>query len=358
MEYLNPEKEHELLEDFNKRFPYKVELHVHLDGAVRPQTIIDVAKERGMLDDLPHKNVEELNRDVILTEPCNLTRLLQSFDYFIPILRGYKPAVNRIAYEFCEDCYRHKIRYVEVRYCPTLLATDDLTARDVVLAVNEGLQQGMKKFDITVKTILCCMTHEKEKAQIILELCKEFKDAGVVAIDNAGEEFEPGTPHEHCPLKQVFREAAEHGIHRTVHAGESGTFEAVQEALDDMLAERIGHGYHCVDDPDLYRRVLKDQVHLETCPISSILTKACSSDIQQHPLKKFVRDGASYSINTDDPVVLGNSITDDYKHAQDMGLSDKDIIRGIFHAARACFASDEEKKKLLADLEEVYGQQP
>ncbi|XP_060588644.1 adenosine deaminase-like, partial [Ruditapes philippinarum] len=102
MEFMEPEEEAKLIAEFNQRFPYKVELHVHLDGAVRPETVIDIAKERGMLDDLPHKTAEELNRDVILVEPSSLERFLTSFSYFMPIISGYKKAVERIAYELCE----------------------------------------------------------------------------------------------------------------------------------------------------------------------------------------------------------------------------------------------------------------
>ncbi|KAL4218106.1 hypothetical protein ACF0H5_022842 [Mactra antiquata] len=366
MEFMAPEEEAKLIAEFNKRFPYKVELHVHLDGAVRPETVIDIAKERGMLESLPHKNVDEFNRDVIVTKPSSLEIMLRSFGYFMPIISGYKNAVSRIAYEICEDCAKHKIKYMEVRYSPHLFASSvtdpefeqtpgSFTPRDVVQTVNEGLARGMKEFDVKVNSILCCMTNRPDWSKEVLELCKEFKDQGVVAIDIAGQEFEPGKHYDDCEMKKVFREAAKCGIHRTVHAGEIGTAKAVQEALDDMLAERIGHGYHSIEDPDLYQRIIRDQVHLEACPISSIMTKACEEDHMKHPLREFVKHGVNYSINTDDPVVLGNTLTDDYKFAQDMGLTDNDIIRGIFNAARSCFASDEDKKKIIKELTKIYG---
>lgn len=367
MEFMEPEEEAKLIAEFNKRFPYKVELHVHLDGSVRPETVIDIAKERGMLDSLPHKTVDELNRDVILVEPSSLERLLTSFGYFMPIISGYKRAVERIAYELCEDCAKHNVKYMEVRYSPHLFSnslTDPefaqtpgtFTPHDVVETVNEALARGMKDFDVKVNTILCCMTNRPDWSKQVLNLCKWYKCKGVVGIDLAGQEFEPGTHYDDCEHKQAFREAAQWGIRRTVHAGEIGTASAVQEALDHMCAERIGHGYHALDDPELYQRIIKEQVHLETCPISSIMTKACDKDEQKHPLKQFVKDGVNYSINTDDPVVLGNTLTDDYKFAQDMGLSDEDIIRGIFNAVRSSFASEKDKQKMEEDLIKVYGQ--
>ncbi|WAR15795.1 ADA-like protein [Mya arenaria] len=332
MEFMNPEEERKLIVEYNTRFPMKVELHVHLDGSVRPETVLDIAKERDMLSSLPHKTVEELNRDVILVEPSSLDRLLQSFSYFMPIISGYKNAVSRIAYELCEDCAKHRIRYMEVRYCPQLFANSDVTneyvgepgtftPRDVVVTVNEALARGMKDYDVTVKTILCCMTHKPDWAPEVLSLCKEFRDKGVVGIDLAGLEFQPGTPAEECALKKVFQEAAACGIHRTVHAGEIGTARAVREAIDEMKAERIGHGYHAYDDPEVYKKVINEHIHLETCPISSILTKACDSDVTKHPLRKSVKRLKSY----------------------------------IFNAARCCFSDVEERKSLVRQLKEVYG---
>lgn len=356
-----------LIEEYNKMFPFKIELHLHLDGAVRPETVLEIATERGMLESLPHKNVDELNSDVVLKEPCSLERLLLSFSYFMPIITGSKAALKRIAYEFCEDCARQNIKYTEVRYSPHLFANtgDDpefsvvvgrFTPRDAVVAVNKGLAKGMKDFGIKVNTILCCMTHRPDWSKEVLELCKEFKGEGVVGIDLAGQEFHPGVHPDDCAHKRVFAEARICGIHRTVHAGEIGTFEAVKDALDHMEAERLGHGYHAYDDEETYQRVIREKIHLETCPISSILTKACHKDIQKHPLKVFVKDGVNFSINTDDPVVLGNTLTDDYHVAKRMGLSNKDIIKGIFNAARSSFATEEEKELILAELVDVYGE--
>lgn len=338
MEFLEPEKENKLIAVFNKRFPYKVELHVHLDGAVRPETVIDIARERGMLDSLPHKTADELNRDVILREPSSLERLLQSFTYFMPIICGYKPALSRVAYELCEECAIHRIQYMECRYSPHLFSNSvddpvycktkgEFTPHDVVKTVNEALARGMKDYKVTVTSILCCLTDKPEWAAEVLDLCIEFQGQGVVGIDIAGQEFHPGVHPDDCELKRVFKKAAELGIRRTVHAGEIGTSQAVQEALDDMKAERIGHGYHAYDDKELYKKIVESQVHLETCPISSIITGACIQE--SHPLKQFVKDGANYSINTDDPVVLGNTLTDDFSFAQDLGLSDEDIIKGV-----------------------------
>lgn len=355
------------IEEFNKKFPYKVELHVHLDGAVRPETILEIAAEKGVLDNLPHKTVEQFTKDVVHKVPSSLEEVLLSFTYFMPIITGSSSALTRVAYEFCEDSAKHSIKYTEVRYCPHLFSNSvdnpenakvkgEFTPRDAVVAINEGLARGMKDFGIKVYTILCCMTHRPDWSKEVLELCKEFKNDGIVGIDLAGQEFHPGADPDDCEHKKAFAEAKLCGINRTVHAGEIGTYAAVNDALDHMMADRIGHGYHAIDDEATYSRVIKDQIHLETCPISSIITKSCDPDIQKHPLRTFVRDGVNYSVNTDDPMVLGNNMTDDYRTVKEMGLSDNDIIKGIFNAARSCFAPEEEKRQILNDLNKIYGE--
>ncbi|KAL5013266.1 hypothetical protein ScPMuIL_007536 [Solemya velum] len=346
------------------RFSYKIELHVHLDGAIRPQTVLELARKRGQ--HLETSNVEDLKADIVLTKPSSLRKLLHSFKVFMPVVAGDRDAVKRIAYEFCEDCAKENIRYVEVRYSPHFLsntqpmsefdiAPGDFSPRDVVETVNESLKQGQKDFDIKVNSILCCITHRPEWSLEVAQLCKEYKADGVVAIDIAGEDFEPGKDPKECLHKQAFTEAYKSGIHRTVHAGECGPSAGVKEALDHMYAERIGHGYHVLEDPELYERVLRDKIHLETCPISSIRTKACPEDIKKHPLLKFVKDACNYSINTDDPIILDNNLTDDYETALDMGLTEDQVITGIFNAARSSFASAEDKKQILSDLVRVYG---
>ncbi|XP_033726918.1 adenosine deaminase-like isoform X2 [Pecten maximus] len=305
------------------KFSYKVELHIHLDGAIRSETILDISN-------------------------------------------GDKDAVSRIAYEFCEDCSRSGIRYVEVRYNPHLLSNTldkpdfarergDFSPRDVVATVCDALEKGGRDFNLTVNSILCCMTHRPEWSAEIVSLCREFQHRGVVAIDSAGQDFEPGKDPLLCRHKKAFKEAYDHGIHRTVHAGENGPYEGVQEALDHMYAERIGHGYHVTDSPALYSRCKKERVHFEICPISSIITGACPVDIMKHPLIGFANDGVNFSLNTDDPIILDNDLAGDYVLAGKMGLSDEQIIKSIFNAARASFATEEQKKNLLADLAEVYG---
>ncbi|OWF49310.1 adenosine deaminase-like [Mizuhopecten yessoensis] len=357
------------------KFSYKVELHIHLDGAIRSETVLDISKTKDRpiisTDEDGKQTIitdqETLDKEIVIKTPCSLKAFLHTFNVFMPIIAGDRDAVFRIAYEFCEDCANSGIRYVEVRYNPHLLSNSlekpdyaltrgDFSPRDVVATVCDALEKGSIDFNLTVNSILCCMTHKPEWSAEIVDLCKEFKHRGVVAIDSAGQDFIPGKDPQLCSHKIAFKKAYDNGIHRTVHAGENGPSEGVREALDHMYAERIGHGYHVTDDPDLYNRCKKDCVHFEICPASSIITGACPVDIQKHPLIRFANEGLNFSLNTDDPIILDNMLADDYLMAGQMGLSDEQIIKSIFNAARASFATVEQRKKLLADLVDVYGE--
>ncbi|KAL3865072.1 hypothetical protein ACJMK2_006705 [Sinanodonta woodiana] len=352
------------LRDLNSRFPYKVELHVHLDGAARLTTILETARRRKLL--LPADNLEDLKKSICVYHAKSLYKVLEAFTLFMPVIAGDRDCISRIAYEFCEDCANNGIRYVEARYSPHLLSNNeekpeyalehgDLTPREVVQIVNDAFARGSIDYGIIVKSILCCMRHRPDWSNEVVALANDFRSAGVVAIDIAGgftlENIE-GIPEGH---KEAFKKAKDLGIRITVHAGEDGPAASVKEALDDLYAERIGHGYHCLDDPDIYSEVKEKQIHLENCPVSSIRTGAVIDDIKQHPLLTFAADGVNFSINSDDPLVFDSTLVDDYSLALEAGLTDKQIISGIFNAARSSFANEAEKQKVLKDLEEVYG---
>ncbi|KAK6186822.1 hypothetical protein SNE40_006092 [Patella caerulea] len=344
-------------------FPYKVELHVHLDGTMRPQTIFETAKRRGI--QLPTKTVAELHDYLLVKKTQDLETLLRSFRTFMPVVAGDRDAVYRMAYEFCETCSKYNIKYAEARYSPHLLAntfakpyyaleTGSYSPRDVVTTVSEALVNGCRDFNVNVKSILCCYRDTPAWSLEVAELCRDFKADGVVGIDVAGPEHLCGKDSPHIA---AYLDAERNGIHRTAHAGEVTPAETIYEALDDMHAERIGHGYSCINNADLYRRVKRDRIHLETCPISSIMTGGAPNGKINHPITRLAQDGVNFSISTDDPNVLDNNILDDYSVAMDMGLTRQQIIQSIFNAAQSSFSSDKEKKVMLEELTKVYGDQ-
>ncbi|XP_073462855.1 adenosine deaminase-like [Aquarana catesbeiana] len=348
---------------FNKP---KVELHIHLDACIRPETVLYFARKKQM-QSAHFENLESFQKSVTCSSPGSLTEFLSKFHIYMPAVVGDREAVKRIAYEFLETKAKEGVVYVEVRYNPHLFANcnvhpiqwnqkeGDLTPEEVVELVNEGLKEGERDFNIKAKSILCCLRHMPEWSPEVVELCKRYHNDTVVAIDLAGDE---GLKSETFPghLK-AYEEAVRCGIHRTVHAGEAGPPSVVREAVDMLKAERIGHGYHTVQDPVLYDRLLKMDMHFEMCPWSSYITGACDPDFTKHPLIQLKNDGANYSISNDGCLPMGGVALDtDYKVAKSqMGFSEEDFMRANINAARSCFLPKDEKQKLLELLYEAYG---
>ncbi|XP_033825464.1 adenosine deaminase [Periophthalmus magnuspinnatus] len=346
---------------FNKP---KVELHVHLDGAIRVQTILDVAKRRGIT--LPADTLEEMTKRIIVHKPGSLTEFLGRFAEYMHVIAGDRDAIKRVAYEFVEDKAKEGVVYVEVRYSPHFLANTqvdplpwnqtegDLSPEEVVRLVNQGLREGESAFRTKARSILCCMRHMPSWSMDVVELCKKYRDDGVVAIDLAGDESlncEAYPGH-----KNAYEEAVRCGIHRTVHAGEVGPPSVVQEAVEVLKAERVGHGYRTLEDPSLYRRLLNQNMHFEMCLISSKFTGACCPDFTKHPIITFKEDKANFSLNTDDPLIFNASLHDDYWTAMEyMGFTEQDFKRLNICAAQSCFLPKDEKKELVQSLHEAYG---
>ncbi|XP_051489266.1 adenosine deaminase [Apus apus] len=345
----------------------KVELHVHLDGAIRPETILHFGRKRGV--SLPGSTADDLLKYVSYKTPLTLTKFLEKFNYYMPAIAGDREAVRRIAYELVETKAKEGIIYVEVRYSPHLLANcrvdpipwgqaeGDLTPDEVVSLVNQGLQDGERDFHIKARSILCCMRHMPSWSPEVVELCKKYKNDSVVAIDLAGDEtLKVNNTSEH---KKAYEEAERCGIHRTVHAGEAGPPAMIKEAVHLLKAERIGHGYHVLEDPELYKELLKAKMHFEVCPWSSYLTGACLPDFRKHPVVQFRKDQANFSINTDDPLIFNSNIDKDYGIVKDyMGFTEEEFKRVNINAAQSSFLPEKEKQELLNTLYQAYGMVP
>lgn len=345
---------------FNKP---KVELHVHLDGAIKPETILYFGKKRGIA--LPADTVEELRNIIGMDKPLSLPGFLAKFDYYMPAIAGCREAIKRIAYEFVEMKAKEGVVYVEVRYSPHLLANSkvdpipwnqaegDLTPDEVVDLVNQGLQEGEKAFGIKVRSILCCMRHQPSWSLEVLELCKKYHQKTVVAMDLAGDETIEGSSLFPGHM-EAYEGAVKSGIHRTVHAGEVGSAEVVREAVDVLKTERVGHGYHTIEDEALYNRLLKENMHFEVCPWSSYLTGAWNPKTT-HAVVRFKDDQANYSLNTDDPLIFKSTLDTDYQMTKkDMGFTEEEFKRLNINAAKSSFLPEEEKKELLERLYREY----
>ncbi|XP_058143116.1 adenosine deaminase isoform X2 [Dasypus novemcinctus] len=345
----------------------KVELHVHLDGAIKPETILYYGRKRGI--PLPADTVEGLQDVIGMDKPLSLPGFLAKFEYYMPAIAGSREAIKRIAYEFVEMKAKEKVVYVEVRYSPHLLANSkvmpipwnqaegDLTPDEVVALVSQGLQEGERDFGIKVRSILCCMRHEPDWSPEVVELCKKYRQQTVVAIDLAGDETIQGSSILEGHVK-AYEEAVKSGVHRTVHAGEAGSAQVVKEAVDNLKTERLGHGYLTLQDEALYTRLRQENMHFEVCPWSSYLTGSWKPDTE-HPVVRFKNDQANYSLNTDDPLIFKSTLNTDYLMTkQQMGFTEEEFKRVNINAAKSSFLPEAEKNELLDLLYKAYGMTP
>jgi len=334
----------------------RIELHVHVDGAVRASTIWELSKQKGL--PLPGDgSLETLEAELHVTEPCkSLSDFLSKFKWISPAIFGDLKAVERIAYELCEDKAKNGVIYLEMRGSPHLLVPENgsITARDVIRSYLLGIQNGEKDFGITARFIICCMRNLPETALDVVDMCDEFRNEGVVGIDLAGDEAKDvdshGEEHFRKEFITAFQAARSRGIHRTVHAGEDGPANGVLKALDLLAAERIGHGYHVLQDETIYTKIRESGIHLETCPYSSILTGAVKPDFKKHPIATFFDDNVNISINTDDPTITNRTLTDEYALLHQWGITTADIKKANINAAKASFIPEEDKLQLIDQI--------
>lgn len=321
----------------------KIDLHLHLDGALRVGTVRDLARARGV--PLPSDDVSELARYVQVQPDCrSLMDFLKVFDFYLPLLCS-ADAVERIAYELCEDAARDNLIYFETRFAPHLLAGDGFTPRAAVDAACRGLAQGMRAFGIEARVLLCCCRHLPQFSDEVAQLADACRDRGVVGIDLACDERQPAAAH-----RAAYDYARRRGLHRTVHAGEAGPPANIAEAVDLLHAERIGHAVTLQHDRALHDRVRDAGITLEINLTSNVQT--CSvSGYDAHPFPRYFRDGQRVTLNTDDPGVSNITLTDEYVvAARAYGLQENDFRTLLEHAVDAAFLDDSERRALRARL--------
>lgn len=343
-------------------FP-KIELHLHLDGCVRFSTLWDMCNEKEMPVEGAH-DVESLKKHLLTTTPGNLAELLAAFKIILPRVAGDVKVIERVAYEMCEDQYNNGVIYFEARYAPHFLANTGpginydevyhkdgpVTASDVVQAVYRGFVRGKVDFGVEARSILCCIRSHDVWNEDVLHLVDTHRhDLDVVAIDVAGcaegadEKYEPS-----CIA--VFKKAAEMGIHRTVHSGEAGTDKEVIMAIEEMKAERIGHGYRILRNENEYKKRFVDshQYHIEACPYSSVMTGSVPLDWPSHPVKRWASDNVNFSLSRDDPTCFDNTMCTELELAHErIGLSMHQLWKCQLNAAQSAFCEDALKQKLI-----------
>lgn len=328
----------------------KAELHCHLDGSLRLETMLELARAQGQLSLLPSDSVDGL--EAILREVDDsetLEAYLAWFRYTIPLMQS-REALARIAYELAEDNARENVQYLEVRYAPVLHTEAGLSLEEVNDAVLDGLRAAERDFGIRSAVIVCGLRDRFESASLRqAELAVTYRNRGVVAFDLAG--GEAGNPPKHH--LHAFYYARNHLMGLTIHAGESWGPDSIHQALFFCGAHRIGHGTSLYQDPDLMHYFRDHQIPLEICPTSNVQTHVVPS-LAEHPLRRYVEAGIPVTINTDNRLFSRTTVTDElWRVHQHSGLDEAQLRAIVLNGFRHAFLPWDEKQELLHAAEEA-----
>ena len=337
----------------------KVLLHDHLDGGLRPQTIIDIAQEIGYTA-LPTHDATELA--TWFRESCDsgsLVRYLETFSHTIAVMQRREDIV-RVARECALDLARDGVVYAEVRGAPELFTNKGLTMSDVVEATLEGFEIGMKEaaaegHTIVVRSLLCGMRQNKN-SQEVAELVVKYRDKGVVGFDIAGPEdgFPPSDQ------KDTFDYLRKEDAHFTIHAGEAYGIPSIWEAIQLCGAERLGHGVRIIDDIDfsgsepklgrLASYVRDRRIPLELCPTSNLQTGAAAS-YAEHPIGVLAKLRFRVTLNTDNRLMSQTSMSFEMEEAVKAYKWDfAELQRVTINAMKSAFIPYPERLKIIDQI--------
>lgn len=328
----------------------KVELHCHLDGSLRLETMLDIARKEGRSGVLPSDSVEEL--EVLLKQIDDsetLEAYLAWFRYSIPLMQT-KEALARISYELAEDCARDNVRYLEVRYGPILHTEDGLSLEEVNDAVLDGLRQAERDFGIRTGVIICGLRDRYESASLRqAELAAAYRNRGVVGFDLAG--GEAGNPPKHH--LHAFYYARNQLLNLTIHAGESWGPDSIRQALFFCGAHRIGHGTTLYQDPDLLQYFVDHQIPLEVCPTSNVQTHVVPS-LSEHPMRSYIEKGVPVTINTDNRLFSRTTSSDElYRTGVALGLDRAALVDIVRNGFRHAFLPWDERMQMVKTAEDL-----
>ena len=312
----------------------KIELHLHLDGSVRPTTI----------SELLNIDVKKAIKLSTLERKSNsLKEYLEKFDIPLKIMQT-KNNLERVAQELAEDLLKDQVIYAEIRFAPNKHLEQGLSLEEVI----DSILKGLAKVNIKTNLILCMMRGDSfEKNLSIIKLAKKYLNKGVVAIDLAGNEAAyPVTEYQ-----ELFEIAKKEKIPFTIHAGDADNATSVMKAII-LGATRIGHGIRAIEDEEVLNLIKEKNITLEVCPKSNLDTNMYNC-LDEHPIKRLYDKKVKITINTDNRTVSNTTLTKTYKDlANTFHFTKEDFIKMNETAIKGAFINDLEKEELLKKLHE------
>ncbi|MEO7457417.1 MAG: adenosine deaminase [Gemmatimonadaceae bacterium] len=327
-----------------RRLP-KAELHCHLDGSVRPATMLELGRELGK--PMPAADEQSLREYMVVDDARHLEDYLERFAITLSVMQT-ESALERIAYELAEDAASDGVRYIEVRYAPVLNVREGLSLEQAVEAPLRGLARAEEALGVKGRVIVCAIRNMAPSvSQELAELAVAYRHKGVVGFDLAGGEAGyPAKAH-----SKAFEFARCHDLACTCHAGEGDGAESVREAVHVCGANRVGHATRLIEDTSLTDYCNDRRIALEICLTSNVQTRAVDS-YQAHPFREYYDRGLNVVLNTDNRLMSGVTLTDEYLHAsKDIGFSFAELSRVALNGFESCFLPHAERVRLVADVE-------
>lgn len=326
-----------------RRIP-KAELHCHLDGSVRPQTLLELGRDNNVR--MPRDNADALREYMLVSDAKSLEDYLKRFEVTVSVMQT-ADAIERIAYELGCDAAADGVRYIEVRNAPILNSRGPLDMGEALEAQINGLARAEKECGIIARSIVCSLRQLPPETSLELaQLAVAYKDKGVVAFDLAGGELGfPASAH-----ADAFAYARKHNLAVTIHAGEGDGARSVRDAVHKCGAHRLGHATRLIEDPELTQYVNDRRIGLEICLTSNVQTHAAKS-YETHPVRDYFNRGMNLTLNTDNRLMSGTTLTDEYVHAaKHLDFTLDELCTLALNGFEAAFLPWEERVKLLNDM--------
>ena len=324
-----------------------MELHRHLEGSLRLQTMLDIAHAHGITIPASILRLSDLVQ-VQDEDPFTFQNFLAKFNTLRLFYRS-PDVIHRVTREAVEDAANDNVKYMELRFTPVALSrAERFPLHDVMDWVCSSAMEAAKEFDIQVRLIASVNRHESpELAEQVAWLAAAHIEDGIVGMDLAGNEAEFSAR----PFASIFAEAKQAGLHLTIHAGEWAGPENVREAVEQVGAERIGHGVRVLEDEDVVALTRERGTTFEVCVTSNYQSGVVPA-LGNHPLPRMLQADLNVTLNTDDPSVSRIDLTHEYKLVhEDLGLPMNVLKRSVLSAAKASFLPDDERKALYDQME-------
>ena len=328
-----------------RRLP-KAELHCHLDGSLRPETMLDLGREYDK--PMPAQDEESLREYMTVRNARNLDEYLERFAITLSVMQT-EAALERIAYELAEDAARDGVRYLEVRYAPVLNVREGLSLEQAVEASLRGLARAEATHRITARLIVCAIRNMAPSvSQELAELAVAYRHRGVVGFDLAGGEIgNPAKAH-----VKAFAYARSHDLACTCHAGEGDGAESVREAVHVCGADRLGHATRLIEDASLTDYCNDRRITLEICLTSNVQTRVASS-YATHPFREYYNRGLNVVLNTDNRLMSGVTLTDEYVHAANsLDFTFAELSQVALNGFESCFLPYAERVALVEEVQQ------